>query len=193
MMTEQELRNLGISQDRAQRMLKLQSMLIEGELPAQQYEVAALLKVSSSTVSLDLRILNGERSSPQRDRNVVSSQNARARAFGLSTTVTLEEWRSVCEEYRYECALCGCAGVLAMDHIVPLSLGGTHERSNIQPLCMSCNCRKQARLYDVRDMLTPAARIALRDLAGTSGESEGGVLSRLVLEEKSRQSRLEIP
>lgn len=48
-----------------------------------------------------------------------------------------------------------------MDHIVALALGGHHVRENVQPLCVSCNCRKGAGL-DIRrwkpGQPTPAVR-----------------------------------
>ena len=33
-----------------------------------------------------------------------------------------------------------------LDHVVPLSRGGPHERSNVRPACLSCNSRKQDRI-----------------------------------------------
>lgn len=34
---------------------------------------------------------------------------------------------------------------LTVDHVVPLASGGTHDRSNLQVLCSSCNGRKAAK------------------------------------------------
>jgi len=32
----------------------------------------------------------------------------------------------------------------SLDHIIPVSAGGTHEPKNVQLACLSCNCRKGA-------------------------------------------------
>ncbi len=46
----------------------------------------------------------------------------------------------------YTCKICGKTAeegvVLTIDHIVPLSLGGTHELNNLQTLCQHCNAMK---------------------------------------------------
>lgn len=42
------------------------------------------------------------------------------------------------------CAYCGFDESLQIDHVVPVSLGGTHEPSNIVPACSSCNSSKNA-------------------------------------------------
>ena len=39
---------------------------------------------------------------------------------------------------------------LSVDHIVPLSLGGSNDISNIQPLCRACNSIKWAKIIDFR-------------------------------------------
>ncbi|MDA0780661.1 MAG: HNH endonuclease signature motif containing protein [Proteobacteria bacterium] len=39
------------------------------------------------------------------------------------------------------CVVCGTAGT-DVDHILPLSKGGTNELSNLQTLCHSCHSRK---------------------------------------------------
>lgn len=40
------------------------------------------------------------------------------------------------------CAWCGSKENLTIDHITPISGGGTNDLSNLQVLCQSCNSRK---------------------------------------------------
>lgn len=40
------------------------------------------------------------------------------------------------------CVYCGATTNLSVDHIVPTSAGGGHERSNLQCACMTCNRAK---------------------------------------------------
>ena len=48
----------------------------------------------------------------------------------------------VLEEGGYRCRKCGKAGVLEVDHILPLRDGGTHALENLQVLCRGCHIRK---------------------------------------------------
>lgn len=43
------------------------------------------------------------------------------------------------------CAQCGSTEKLEVDHVVPWSKGGRHNRENLQCLCRRCNRRKGAR------------------------------------------------
>lgn len=66
---------------------------------------------------------------------------------------TLREWREVCQRYDHRCVCCGeqfPLEKLTADHVVPLSRGGNNTIANIQPLCRSCNTRKNARTIDYR-------------------------------------------
>jgi hypothetical protein len=57
---------------------------------------------------------------------------------------------------RGRCHLCGktCApDDLTLDHLVPLSLGGTHDESNLAVACLSCNCSKGNRARGEQLML----------------------------------------
>lgn len=48
----------------------------------------------------------------------------------------------------YTCRHCGRQGserTLEADHIIPFSLGGVNDPSNLQTLCVKCNRRKGAR------------------------------------------------
>ena len=50
------------------------------------------------------------------------------------------------KEYRgLPCAKCGKPSD-TVDHIVPISKGGTNDPGNLQPMCISCNSRKHAKL-----------------------------------------------
>ena len=42
------------------------------------------------------------------------------------------------------CAWCHATTGLSVDHIVPLSAGGTHESANLRVLCLSCHGRRSA-------------------------------------------------
>lgn len=42
----------------------------------------------------------------------------------------------------YKCAYCGFKSLLTIDHITPLSKGGTNTASNLQILCKDCNNKK---------------------------------------------------
>lgn len=64
--------------------------------------------------------------------------------------VTEEQWHYVLELYGRQCLKCRETERITMDHVVPLSRGGAHDVSNIQPLCMSCNCRKHTTTADYR-------------------------------------------
>lgn len=57
--------------------------------------------------------------------------------------------REILERDGGQCRCCGTAltvRTFELDHIVPLSLGGAHERYNLQALCRPCNRRKWANL-----------------------------------------------
>jgi len=59
-------------------------------------------------------------------------------------THTFAEWEALKERARFRCVKCRKKKRLTRDHIIPLSKGGGDEITNIQPLCHSCNARKQA-------------------------------------------------
>jgi 5-methylcytosine-specific restriction endonuclease McrA len=44
------------------------------------------------------------------------------------------------------CASCGATQDLTVDHIVPLSRGGSSDLSNLQTLCRSCNGIKSGQI-----------------------------------------------
>lgn len=49
------------------------------------------------------------------------------------------------EQFGHTCAYCGKGGDLHIEHVVPVSKGGTHVLGNIVPACPGCNFNKAAR------------------------------------------------
>lgn len=66
----------------------------------------------------------------------------RAHMRTQSGKFTQDEWENLCKQYDYKCVRCGYEKPLTIDHVIPVSLGGSSDISNIQPLCGSCNSKK---------------------------------------------------
>lgn len=84
------------------------------------------------------------------DKVAAQQQRRRARLVGAEGTYTADEWNALCLLYENRCLCCGVDGRLTVDHVVPLSKGGANSIDNIQPLCGSCNKRKNTKTIDYR-------------------------------------------
>lgn len=84
----------------------------------------------------------------RRAQQRASSHNRRARARMAEGFVTPDIIRKVLEAYGNVCLRCGAKENIQIDHVVPLSKGGTNLLENLQPLCRSCNARKSDRNSD---------------------------------------------
>lgn len=60
--------------------------------------------------------------------------------------VTRSQRERILERDNYSCQHCGAKSHLSIDHILPVSRGGTSEDENLQVLCMSCNTSKGNKL-----------------------------------------------
>ena len=65
--------------------------------------------------------------------------NRRARMMGAAG---FNCWETCLKVYNYQCAWCGSKENLQLDHITPLSKGGSNWQFNCQPLCRKCNASK---------------------------------------------------
>jgi 5-methylcytosine-specific restriction endonuclease McrA len=77
-----------------------------------------------------------------RPRARQQERDRRARERAAEGEHTTEEWTALCHAYDNRCLRCGDEGPLTVDHIVPLTRGGTHNLANLQPLCARCNVSK---------------------------------------------------
>lgn len=75
-------------------------------------------------------------------------QKSKRRKAQMRDSVAIQiKGRQVRERFRQfdnRCAYCGCTGDLHIEHVVPISKGGTHAIGNIIPACKDCNFSKAA-------------------------------------------------
>lgn len=97
-----------------------------------------------------------------RDRNVAQTAKRRAVIKGLNEHFSKKEWVELKKRYDFKCLDCGKKEptiLLTPDHIVPLiplpgCKGGSNVIDNIQPLCKTCNFRKNNRkIIDYRKLV----------------------------------------
>lgn len=77
----------------------------------------------------------------------------KARKRGAEGLYTLQDWLNLKNKYNFSCLKCGQQEPnikLTVDHIIPLSRGGTNYITNIQPLCNICNSSKGTKTIDFR-------------------------------------------
>lgn len=72
------------------------------------------------------------------------------RIKGNGGSYTEAEWREVVRQQDGRCLACGKKCKLTIDHVLPISMGGTSDISNIQGLCFSCNASKRDKHVDYR-------------------------------------------
>lgn len=97
------------------------------------------------------------KNSPKGRANVRKHENVRrTRKTQAGGSYTGFEWFTLCKFYEFSCLKCGKVFLfeeLTVDHIKPVSKGGTSFIWNLQPLCVSCNTGKGDRKIDYRKSL----------------------------------------
>lgn len=87
----------------------------------------------------------------QKIRDYMKNREHLKRSNGRGIGVPAEVRRRIVETCNNRCIAPGCGkGPVTMDHVIPVSLGGEHAPSNIQPLCRSCNSAKGVGTTDYR-------------------------------------------
>jgi 5-methylcytosine-specific restriction endonuclease McrA len=85
-----------------------------------------------------------------KERQIVYKANRKTRLTNAGGKFTIKQWRELCETYNNRCLCCGKKRPLTVDHVIPVSKGGTSDISNIQPLCGPCNSTKHDTTVDFR-------------------------------------------
>jgi len=84
---------------------------------------------------------------------LVKCNERRARKMKAFGSFTPEQWKELKARYGNKCLSCGQKEgeiTLSQDHVVPLIHGGSNNIDNIQPLCRSCNSKKNSKTIDYR-------------------------------------------
>ena len=100
-------------------------------------------------ITVDVSIVQGH-GDPYR-ANCVTKQNQRARRIGARGELTIAGWNAIMDANNSACVVCGSTQDIAIDHIFPLSKGGSNTIDNVQPLCRRCNSRKGNRAATSRE------------------------------------------
>lgn len=93
------------------------------------------------------------KANPEKAALVHRIKRQRKRAAG---TLSTADWRSVLAAYGSACLCCGSDDPPTIDHVVPLSRGGSNTVDNVQPLCNGCNMRKATKTIDYRPQFAVA-------------------------------------
>lgn len=113
-------------------------VLPETEFYRQSYTGARANQCKACT-----RIKKNVQRNRQKHNKFISKE--KVRTCGEVPTLTLQDWKDAMLHFRGGCAFCGKpetrgkANKMDRDHLVPLSMSGKAERTNIIPACRTCN------------------------------------------------------
>ena len=87
------------------------------------------------------------------DKGVIYAQSRRARKAQNGGLLSEFEWQELKLRHHSRCLCCHRYEPeikLTIDHVVPVTRGGSNDISNIQPLCRKCNLSKGTQTTDYR-------------------------------------------
>jgi len=89
-------------------------------------------------------------------RKAIFIANKKAKKYGVLSTLTEIEWIAKVESSNFQCYWCpqkltlerGKHNTLSLDHLTPLSRGGSNTIENVVPSCIVCNLAKHMMTAD---------------------------------------------
>ena len=78
---------------------------------------------------------------------MAATQRRRAYEQTAAGTATVAQILARIAMYGGICWICRVAAGTTIDHVIPLSKGGTNWPANLRPACKACNSRKHNRSY----------------------------------------------
>jgi 5-methylcytosine-specific restriction endonuclease McrA len=101
-----------------------------------------------AALNRDRILARGRRYSRRHPERVkAKDQRRRAKVLGADGKHTAADLRTILAAQKYRCAYCrrSIQKKRHLDHIEPISKGGSNDRTNLQFLCGACNLRKGAK------------------------------------------------
>ncbi|MDP2159445.1 MAG: HNH endonuclease signature motif containing protein, partial [Flavobacterium sp.] len=86
------------------------------------------------------------------DYHSIANKKRAARKSDNGGNFTIGEWELLKKQYGNSCPSCRRKESdisLSIDHIIPISRGGSNSIENIQPLCGSCNSKKHIKIFRI--------------------------------------------
>ena len=97
-----------------------------------------------------IRATKWAKDNPERRRKIqrIGNLKYRAKKKGNGGSITEKEWEEIKNKFDNKCVCCLKKKELEADHIIPISVGGSSNKENIQPLCRSCNAKKSNKIIN---------------------------------------------
>lgn len=84
------------------------------------------------------------------ERSILYSATRKTAKTQAGGHTTPKKWLYICKSFGFRCLCCGKKKKLQVDHVIPVSKGGSSWPTNLQPLCGTCNGKKQTKSTDFR-------------------------------------------
>lgn len=114
----------------------------------EKFTAYALMWSRANRASVNRRNAEYKKRNPQQVLD--QSHRRRARKLGSAALIVASgDITRLKQRFGGMCAYCGSSGKMTIDHVVPLSRGGTHAIGNLLPACQPCNFSKHTKfLYE---------------------------------------------